>query len=64
MKQNWETREVIHYLRASLQGERVTLTSGLKLALADKQIWQVGLPYHSGQLYQLYWDVFRHEWHL
>ena len=34
---------------------RVTLASGLKLALVYKQISQVGLPYHPGQLYQLCW---------
>ena len=47
-------------LRACLQGEleRVTLVSGLKLALVYKQISQVGLlTYHLGQLYQLYWRV-------
>ena len=33
---------------------RVTLASGLKLALVYKQISQVGLRYHPGQLYQLY----------
>ena len=33
---------------------RVTLASGLKLALVYKQISQVGLPHHRGQLYQLY----------
>ena len=41
---------------------RVTLANGQKIALVQKQISQVGLPYHSGQLYQLYWnmtDVFR-----
>ena len=44
--------------RAWLQGEkgypcaRVTLTSGLKLVLVYKQISQVGLPYHPGQLYE------------
>ena len=32
---------------------RVTLARGLKLALVYKQILQVGLPYHRGQLYQL-----------
>ena len=32
---------------------RVTLASGLKLALVYKQISKVGLPYHPGQLYQL-----------
>ena len=43
---------------ACLQGERVTLcarvtlASGLKLTLIYKQISQVGLPYHPGQLYQ------------
>ena len=30
------------------------LASGLKLALAYKQISQVALPYQQGQLYQLY----------
>ena len=48
--------------RAFLQGERVypfarvTLASGLKLklALVYKQISQVGLPYHPGQLCHLY----------
>ena len=46
--------------RAFLQGERVypfarvTLASGLKLVLVYKQISQVGLPYHPGQLYHLY----------
>ena len=30
---------------------RVTLARGLKLALVYKQISQVGLPYHLGQLY-------------
>ena len=30
---------------------------GLKLALVYKQISQVGLPYHPGQLYQLFWRV-------
>ena len=46
--------------RAFLQGERVytfarvTLASGLKLALVYKQISEVGLPYHPGQLYHLY----------
>ena len=51
-------------LKACLQGEReghpcarVTLASGLKLALVYKQTSQVGLPYHPGQLYQLYWRV-------
>ena len=44
-------------LRACLQGERVTLASGLKSALVYKQISQVGLPYHSGQLHQLYWSI-------
>ena len=33
---------------------RVTLASGLKLALVYKQISQVGLPHHTGQLYRLY----------
>ena len=33
---------------------RVTLASGLKLALVYKQISQVGLPYHPSQLYQLW----------
>ena len=33
---------------------RVTLASELKIALVYKQISQVGLPYHPGQLYQLY----------
>ena len=32
---------------------RDTLASGLKLALVYKQISQVGLTYHPGQLYQL-----------
>ena len=33
---------------------RVTLASGLNLVvLVYKQISQVGLPYHPGQLYQL-----------
>ena len=32
---------------------RVTLARGLKLALVYKQISQVGIPYHLGQLYQL-----------
>ena len=36
---------------------RVTLTTGLKLALVYKQISQGGLPYHLGQLYQLCWRV-------
>ena len=44
-------------LRACLQGERVILASRLKLAMVYKQISQVGLPYHQGQLYQLYWRV-------
>ena len=30
---------------------RVTLASGLKIALVYKQISQVGLPYHLGQLF-------------
>ena len=34
-----------------------TLESRLKLALVYKQISQVGLPYHSGQLNQLCWRV-------
>ena len=36
---------------------RVTLVRVLKLALVYKQISQVGLPYHPGQLYQLYCGV-------
>ena len=32
---------------------RVTLASGLKLALVYKQISQAGLPYHLDQLYKL-----------
>ena len=32
---------------------RVTLTSGLKLALVYKQISHEGLPYHLSQLYKL-----------
>ena len=32
---------------------RVTLASGLKLAVVYKQISQAGLPYDLGQLYQL-----------
>ena len=39
--------------RESYPCARVTLASGLKLALVYKQISQVGLPYHPGQLYQL-----------
>ena len=35
----------------------VTLARGLTLALVYKQIAQVGLPYHAGQLYQLCWPV-------
>ena len=38
---------------------RVTLASGLKLALVYKQILKVGLLYHPGQLYKIV-DVFRH----
>ena len=44
-------------VKVCLQGERVTVTSGLNLALVYKQISQVGLPYHPGQLYQLCWRV-------
>ena len=44
-------------VRVCLQGERVTVTSRLNLALVYKQISQVGLPYHPGQLYQLCWRV-------
>ena len=36
----------MHLRRACLQEERVTLGSGLKLALVYKHISQVGLPYH------------------
>ena len=36
------------------QNPRENTASGLKLALVYKQISQVGLPYHPGQLYQLY----------
>ena len=39
------------FLRACLQGERVTLASGLKLALVYRQISQEGWPYQPGQLY-------------
>ena len=42
------------YKEIGLPCARVTLASGLKLALVYKQISQVGLPYHPGQLYQLY----------
>ena len=51
------------FLRACLRGERVTLVlgnypaSGLKLVLVYKQISQVGLLYHPGQLYGLYCDT-------
>ena len=51
------------WLKACLQGERVypcarvTLASGFRLALVYKQISLVGLPYHPGQLYQLYLRV-------
>ena len=45
------------HLRASLQEKRVTLANRLKLALVYKQISQVGLPYHPGQLYKLCWRV-------
>ena len=41
-------------LRACLQGERVTLASGLKLALVYKQISLAGLHYHPAQRNQLY----------
>ena len=41
-------------LRACLQGERVTLAGGLKLALVYKQISLVGLYYHPAQRNQLY----------
>ena len=47
-------------VKACLQGERVilvlgfTLARGLKIAPVYKQISQVGLPYHLGQLYPLY----------
>ena len=45
------------YLRACLEEgyscARVTLASGLKIALIYKQISRVGLPYHPCQLYQL-----------
>ena len=37
---------------------RVILASVLKLALIYEQILLKGLPYHPGQLYQLYWRVF------
>ena len=51
----------LHFTPASVLGPvynypcaRVTLARGLKSALVYKQISQVGLPYHPGQLYQLY----------
>ena len=62
---NWEDR--IHLLKGLFTRREgypcagLTLASGLKLALVYKQISQVGLPYHVGQVNQLYW---RHVFYL
>ena len=56
----WFLNNVLDFnIRTCLQGERVTLVLGLpskqaKDSLGFKQISQVGLPYHLGQLDQLY----------
>ena len=49
----WGTSKGLFTRREGHPRARVTLTSGLKLALVYKQISQVGLTYHPGQLYQL-----------
>ena len=66
-KLDWPRHHTFHELntlRACLQGERVTLVLGLprlpsrlKLALVYRQISQVGLPHHLGQLCQFCWRV-------
>ena len=58
--QNPETEEEVasQPKKTAARETRVNLASGLKLALVYKQISQVGLPYHPGQLYfQFYYTI-------
>ena len=53
------TLKTYYIHRACLQGERVTLASGLKLALVYQQISQVALPI-TRVSFNSFTDVFRH----